>query len=345
MTIMRRIGVFAAGLLLAGSALGQAEKSFEVATVKLSPPLDVQKLATQMQSGQMPNFGAHFDGRRAEYNYMTMQQLLIYAYKLKNYNILGPDWLKSEHYDIVARLPEGTTGDDAPEMLKALLADRFKLQAHLEDKDQPVYALVVGKDGPKLKDSPEQPPIDLSAPLKPGEQKQDLPDGPIIVSGSPMQGQANINMGERGVFVEKIDMQSQTIDMTGKGVTLAGFVDMLNQVMQLGGSAGRQVVDRTDLKGHYEVALQISLADIIAAMRRSGVDIPNSGAAGGPGGAAPAGAGAPGGGAVGDAPDPSGGGGSTITGSVEKLGLKLESSHAPVQQLVIDHLEKTPTEN
>jgi len=343
MTITRRISVFAATLLMAASALAQAPKTFEVATVKISPPLDVAKLQAQVQAGQMPKFGAHFDGRRAEYNYMTMQQLLIYAYKLKNYNIVGPDWLKTEHYDIVARLPEGTTSDDAPEMLKALLADRFKLTAHLEDKDQAVYALVVGKDGPKLKDSPEQPPVDLSAPLKAGEQKQDLPDGPAIISGNPAQGQANINMGERGVFLEKIDMQAQAIDISGKGVTIPGFVDMLNQVMQIGGPDAKQVVDRTNLKGHYEVALELNLADIIAAMRRSGVDIPNGGGGGGGpmgGPAAPAA-----GGGIADAADPGGGSNSTVTSSVEKLGLKLESSRAPVQQLIVDHVDKVPTEN
>ena len=331
-----------AGLLISASAFGQAAKTFEVATVKLSPPLDVAKLQAQVQAGQMPKFGAHFDGRRAEYVYMTMQQLLIYAYKLKNYNIVGPDWLKTEHYDIVARLPEGTTTDDAPEMLKALLADRFKLTAHLEDKDQAVYALVVGKDGPKLKDSPEQPPVDLSAPLKAGEQKQDLPDGPAIISGNPQQGQATINMGERGLFTEKIDMQSQSIDISGKGVAIPGFIDMLNQVMQIGGPDAKQVVDRTNLKGHYEVALELNLADIIAAMRRSGVDIPNGG--GGGGGGPMGGPAAPAGGMA-EASDPGGGGGSTITSSVEKLGLKLESARAPVQQLVIDHADKTPTDN
>jgi len=329
--------------LIAASAIGQAPKAFEVATVKPSPPLDMAKLQAQIRAGQTPNFGAHFDGLRAEYTYMTMQQLLIYAYKLKNYNIAGPDWLMSEHYDIVARLPEGSSKDDAPAMLRALLEDRFKLAAHLADKDQPVYALVVGKDGPKLKDSPENPPVDLSTPLKPGEQKQDLPDGPAIISGNPQQGQATINMGERGLFLEKIDMQSQSIDISGKGVSVPGFIDMLNQVMQIGGSGGRQVVDRTNLKGHYEVALQLSLADIIAAMRRSGIDMPNGGQGGGAGGGAPGAA--MGGGGAAEASDPGGGGGSTITSSVEKLGLKLESSRAPAQQLIVDHVDKTPTEN
>jgi uncharacterized protein (TIGR03435 family) len=319
-------------------AAQQKNLTFDVATVKISAPLDMAKLQAQMRAGQMPNFGAHLDGLRAEYTYMTMQQLLVYAYDVKPYQIVGPDWLQTEHYDIVARLPEGTTKSDAPAMLKALLADRFKLAAHLEDRDLAVFALVVGKDGPKLKDSPEPPPIDESAPLKPGETKMDLPDGPAIITGTPQAGQANVNMGTRGVFTEKINTQTQALAIDGKGVAMPGFVDMVNQIMQIGGPGSKLVVDRTGLKGHYEVSLQLSLADLIAAARRGGMDIPSppSGAGGGTNGA--------GGGAV-EASDPGGGGGSTVTHSLETLGLKLESAKAPVQQLIIDHAEKTPAEN
>src|SRR5665213_1263696 len=300
------------------AASASSPKAFDVATVKPSPPLDMGKLQAQVRAGQMPNFGAHLDGLRAEYTYMSLHDLVVYAYGVKPYQVVAPDWMNTARFDIVARLPEGSTKDDAPAMLRALLEDRFKLTAHTEDKDQPVYALIVGKDGPKLKDSPANPPLDLSAPLKPGETKQDLPDGPAIISGNPAQGQATVNMGERGVFLEKIDAQSQSIDIDGKGVAIVGFIDMLNQVMQLGGPGNRVVIDRTGLKGHYEVALQLSLADIMAAMRRSGVDIPNGGQGGGAGGGVAA---APmGGGGAGEASDPGGGGGSTVTSSVEKLG-------------------------
>jgi uncharacterized protein (TIGR03435 family) len=334
-----------AALLMAGAMLGQAApdshaaatvpaKTFDVATVKVSAPLDMAKLQAQMRAGQMPNFGAHLDGLRAQYTYMTMQQLLVYAYDVKPYQIVGPDWLPTEHYDIVARLPEGTSKSDAPAMLKALLADRFKLAAHLEDRDLAVFALVVGKDGPKLKDSPEPPPIDESAPLKPGQTKMDLPDGPAIITGTPQAGQATINMGTRGVFTEKIDTQTQALTIDGKGVAMPGFVDMVNQIMQIGGPGSKLVVDSTGLKGHYEVGLQLSIADLIAAARRSGFDVPP-----GPGGAGGAGGGAA------EASDPGGGGGSTVTHSLEALGLKLESAKAPVQELIIDHTEKTPSEN
>jgi len=80
------------------------------------------------------------------------------------------------------------------------------------------------------------------------------------------------------------------------------------------------------LKGNYEVSMDFSLADMRAQQGAAGV--------GGTAGAS----------AAPEASDPSGGG-STVSDSVQKLGLKLESRKAPVEQLIVDHAEKTPTEN
>src|SRR5665213_319159 len=125
--------------------------TFEVATVWVSAPLSPDQVVRANAVGRL---GAHLDGMRAQYTYMTLKRLMVYAYKLQPYQVSGPDWMASEHFDIVARLPEGTTKNDAPAMLRALLEDRFKLEAHLATSEHPAYALVVAKGGPKLKDSP-----------------------------------------------------------------------------------------------------------------------------------------------------------------------------------------------
>jgi uncharacterized protein (TIGR03435 family) len=117
--------------------------------------------------------------------------------------------------------------------------------------------------------------------------------------------------------------------------TMPGFADMLTQLMtQLGGAnGGRQIVDMTGIKGNYDATLEISLAEIIALARAQGADIPQ----GPPPAAAPNNA-AP------TASDPSGGG-TSLTDAVQAMGLKLESRKAVVDQFVVDHIEKTPTEN
>jgi len=94
--------------------------------------------------------------------------------------------------------------------------------------------------------------------------------------------------------------------------------------MQMGGTSSRQVVDQTGLKGYYAVNLDISLAEIQAIVRASGINLP----------AALSGE---------SSDDPEGG--QSVLGSVQALGLKLESRKASVDRLVIDNVSKTPTEN
>jgi uncharacterized protein (TIGR03435 family) len=162
--------------------------------------------------------------------------------------------------------------------------------------------------------------------------KIDGPDGQIRVTRNA-DGSSTMNMGKKGTITQRMDMQSQTITLESSNVTMAGFADMLTNILQMGGGGGRQVVDMTGLKGDYQVAVEMSMADAMAAARAQGIGPPIAPPGGGAAGASPASA----------ASDP--GGGSTVFASVKKLGLKLEPSKAKVEQLVIDHVEKTPTEN
>jgi uncharacterized protein (TIGR03435 family) len=340
-----RLGLtLVAGLLLAtGAAPGQTATvpqaapgnlTFDVASVRPSAPLDMAKLAADMQAGRMPNVGIHVNGLRAEYNYLTLKDLITVAYKVKPFQITGPAWLATQRFDVVAKMPEGSTKDDAPKMLQALLAERFKLEVHRDTQEHPVLALVVAKGGAKLKESPAAgAPIDPDAPLKPGEMKMEGPDGQVRMTTNK-DGSFTENMGVKGTVSGKMDAATQTMHLNADTLTMDGFADMLTTVLQMGGGGSKQVVDMTQLKGNFQVSLDLSLADIMAMARAQGADIP---------------VGAPGGGAAGSASpaaasDP-GGGGSTVYASVEKLGLKLEPRKAPVEQLVVDHAEKTPTEN
>jgi uncharacterized protein (TIGR03435 family) len=70
---------------------------------------------------------------------------------MKDYQVSGLEWLDSARFDVVAKIPPNTPPGQVPLMLQNLLAERFKLTAHREQKVMPVYAMVVGKNGPKLK--------------------------------------------------------------------------------------------------------------------------------------------------------------------------------------------------
>jgi uncharacterized protein (TIGR03435 family) len=66
--------------------------------------------------------------------------------------ISGPSWLESDCVGIIGRMPEGAPKEQLPAMLEALLAERFKLATHKETRQQSGYALVVDKNGPKLRE-------------------------------------------------------------------------------------------------------------------------------------------------------------------------------------------------
>lgn len=324
----------AAALLLATSAgFGQApaKPAFEVASVKPSA-LDMMKLAAQMRAtGQMPKIGAHVDKARAEYIFMPLKELIATAYGVKSFQITGPDWLNdlTLRFDIVAKMPEGATVAQAPEMLRTLLEERFKLTLHRETKEHPVMALVVAKGGSKLKESAPDPTQDFdeNTPLKPGETEMSTPQGPVRMTVDAKNGGSVVNMGKRGVWTQQM-RPGGTLHLEGARTTLSSFADMLTQITQMTGGPGVQVVDMTGLQGYYTVAIDFSLADLMKVAQSIGINVPTPPA------------GETGSGLV-VAPDP--GASSSITDAVQALGLKLESRKAPIQQLVIDHVDKTPT--
>ena len=314
----------------------QTKPSFEVATIKPAPPLDQAKLLAAYQSGGKMPIGANIDSGRAEYLYVDLKTLLTYAYGVKPYQISGPDWMATTRFDIVAKMPAGSTKDDAPKMLQSLLEERFKLTTHRTSAEHPVLALVVGKGGPKLKASADKPvAIDESTPLKPGEMKMDGPDGPVRVKVDLTTGSSVVDMGLKGKMSYRVNPATQSMQLDFSMTTMTGLADMMTQLMtQLGGgTTARQVVDMTGIQGNYDASIEISLAEIIALARAAGADIPI---------AAPGGAGGPGNGPA-VASDP--GAGSSVTDAVQSMGLKLESRKAVVDQFIVDHVEKTPTGN
>jgi uncharacterized protein (TIGR03435 family) len=341
------IGKFClAGLLVCRMAAGQAPAAatapavasaaavtFDVASVRPSADLSTAAAQAAMRAGNMPKFGANVEGLRAEYNQMQLRDLIANAYEVKTYQVSGPDVLTGQRFDIAARMPEGSTASDAPKMLRSLLGERFKLEATTKTEDRAVLALVVGKNGPKMKPVDAPPPLDDKAELAPGQRKMDTPDGPAILSIRGGNGSfgSTMNMGSKGVMTSsaKMDGQSFMVHMDFSGVTMPALSAMLTQMMTSGpggGGSGEPVVDKTGLTGNYDTELDFS-----PQINMGG---------GGPGGG---GAGAPG--SAPSASDPGANGASSIYDSVQKMGLKLESSKAPVEQVVVTHVEKMPTEN
>jgi uncharacterized protein (TIGR03435 family) len=94
---------------------------------------------------------------RITFTYVSLKHLIEAAYDVRSYQIEAPAWLESARFDVVANVPPGATRDQANLMLQNLLADRFQLKLHRSTRELPVYALVVAKNDPKLKESVDDP--------------------------------------------------------------------------------------------------------------------------------------------------------------------------------------------
>ncbi|HEY7386898.1 MAG TPA: TIGR03435 family protein [Bryobacteraceae bacterium] len=320
-------------LALAGTAFAQsvAGPSFEVASIKQSGPLDPAAIL----SGKT-HIGMSVDNFRVDIGSTSLLTLVCLAYKLKPYEIAGaPDWAATERFDILAKLPEGASKDQVPAMLQALLAERFKLAVHRDKKDQPVYALVVGKNGPKLKEAPSEP---AAAPEASASAEAKPPAKGEFVFGSGDQ-QVSLKAAGRGSMTlttkesgpVRMSMDNGVINMEFERMTMDLLTSTLSQYLD------RPVVDETGLKGAYQASLHVTMEDAMRAAGKLGVSTGMMPAAvtptPRPGNPTPSPV---------NASDPAGG---SLFASVEQLGLKLESRKQPYEFLVIDHLEKTPAEN
>lgn len=131
-------------MLLALSAFGQLA-AFDVASIK---PHD----------GPMYRIGVATAGRQLTADACNITVLVMYAYNVKNFQVTGTTPLLKDYntrWDILAKAGGDTLPNTAEfrQLLQSLLADRFQLKVHKEMREMPVYALVVGKNGPKFKAS------------------------------------------------------------------------------------------------------------------------------------------------------------------------------------------------
>jgi uncharacterized protein (TIGR03435 family) len=248
-------------ILLASSVLGQTVKSppaFEAASVKLNT------------TGGAPYY--NYGPGQIEMRNVTLQILIFIACGVSDYSLSGPDWLNAVKLDVVAKLPASAAGLSQEDrrrmtnvMWQGLLAERFKLKAHREEKVVPGYALVVAPGGPKMR----------------------------RVEGSP--GRASVTQGS-------ITAQSTPVGQIAESAM--GALGNLGPVR-----------DMTGLSGNYEFNLTWTPEDKLLA----GADNTST--------------------ATEDRPP------SIFTALQEQLGLKLEPRKFPIQTVVVDHVERVPTEN
>jgi uncharacterized protein (TIGR03435 family) len=293
---------FAIGLLSPTRSRAQPQTEtalpkFEVASVKPAAPQPAG-YGTLMRVDGGPGTA---DPGQLQWTNVTLAFVLKRAYGRKDYEIVAPKWLDSARYDLVAKVPQGATKKDLMPMLQNLLVERFQLAIHHEQKELPVFALVVSKNGPKMREAASDPDSSRTSGVSHASPTPQFPpDGFPKLPAGMTEGSAALGTAEG------------SLRMTYKGQTTTDLVENLLNFVP------RPVMDGTGLKAKYDFTLEFTPET----MRRAGALGPTTV----------------------DAPDTQNG--LTIFEAVEsQLGLKLEPSKAPVDILVVDHVERTPTEN
>jgi uncharacterized protein (TIGR03435 family) len=208
-----------------------ASPTFEVASIKPSAPQQAGRIMMRQRGGP----GTPDPGQYSVEGF-PLSRVIQQAYGVQSYQVSGPSWIDSERYDIVAKVPSGTTKEQFQVMLQSLLAERFKLVVHQETKELPTYALVVGKGGPKMKVSPKEDP---DAP------KDALPPQPQM----GRDGRPQMPRGGRGMMVM---MGPKGLHAEAGRATMAQLADFLSNQL------GRPVIDETRLTAQYDYALDFS---------------------------------------------------------------------------------------
>jgi uncharacterized protein (TIGR03435 family) len=229
------------GIVLGATALfGQnpARPSFEVASIRPSAPGPPQQGVA----------GARIDGAQFRTAYLTLKDYIGLAYRLKLYQISGPDWIGTDRFDVAATLPEGTLPAQIPSMMGTLLEERFQLKLHREKKEFPIYALEIAKGGLKMAEAPRLPELENADPRAPQE----------FTGGGSNQG-VSINLGPgSSVSFSNNKFEAKRLTMPSLAGTLERFLD-------------RPILDMTDLKGSYDFSIDVTADDYRAMLIRSAV--------------------------------------------------------------------------
>jgi uncharacterized protein (TIGR03435 family) len=288
---MKTLLLVAFGALAVWGQTPAARLEFEVASVRPAPPLAPDQVA---------NIGLHLDGSQARIASFAFKDLVAMAYRVKAYQISGPDWIGTDRFDLNAKLPAGSTADQIPEMLQALLADRFQLKLHHDKKELPVYALVLGRPPLKLKEVPA------------GDSDDGPPATNVAASGGAAGVSVDLGRGSSYTFANN--------KFEGKKFTMDMLASQLERYMD------RPIVNLTELKGKYDLTLEVTPEDYQAMLIRvaiaAGLVLPPQVMRLAEGSSVP-----------------------SLMDAFQKAGLKLDTRKAPLDFVVIDQVRKTPTDN
>ena len=229
----------ACATLVGVSLVAQSPREFEVASIRPSE-----------EQLDRANVGVHISGAQVHTTGLSLTDYVAMAYEVPVGRVTAPEGLAQARFDISAKVPDGASAAAVPEMMQRLLATRFELKAHREKKEFPVYALLVRKDGLKLKESaPDQP----AAPGAPAP-------GTVNAGGSGSAAGVFLNLGDGSSFT----LAANRVEFTR--ALMSSVATTFSRLMD------RPVVDATGLTGRYDLAFTLTPEDYSGVLIRSAIN-------------------------------------------------------------------------
>jgi uncharacterized protein (TIGR03435 family) len=215
-------------LAILACAAGQTPQ-FEVASTKLAQPTNGRGMRIRWDGGPGTKDPGLFNCENC-----TPSMLVMQAWDIKDYQYSGPDWTQSTRFNISAKVPTGATKEQFRQMMQSLLAERFKMTFHREEKEMATYGLVVAKNGPKMKESPTAEGDEKTPAGPPGGFKTDANGFPVLPPGRAPMG------------------------IIGGSHATMRFADetMVDFASSLADQVRKPIADATGLKGKYDFTLQ-----------------------------------------------------------------------------------------
>jgi uncharacterized protein (TIGR03435 family) len=201
-----------------------------------SPRFEVTSVKQSLSESQDSKLSSTLPDRFVATNY-PLFFLVQYAYDLKGHQLIGaPDWTWDKTYDLVGTYPATRPAEaDVRVMLQNLLADRFGLKLHTEQREVPAYDLVLARKDGRLGPQLVRSNVDCVAWMKLKHSRIDA-GGPSPVSASGKRPECMI------ITTRKY--------MTGGATTIHEFAGPLEAILD------KPVVDKTGLTGAYDIDLQ-----------------------------------------------------------------------------------------
>lgn len=284
-----------------GAQVGQ-KPAFEVASVRPATPRTPQSQRITETRLDIVNTQLRF--------------IVMRAFRVEQFQFVGPAWLNDAYFDIHATYPAGAQAQ-VPEMLQALLGERFGLVAHIEPRPVPAYELVVGKDGLKIREVESANDVERDFSADPRvtastDRSSQTFDGTVRTMMIPLGGRTVTSRSSYDTWTTA----QRTFMVDATRITMPEFAKLLTS------NVDRPVVDKTGLGGVYQFKVELG-ANQSAVRGLLSLGITKT---------------------VNGTPIDEPVGVSTFK-AVESLGLKLEERRSPFDVLVVDKMEQVPREN